>query len=165
MKKTTRILLFSAVAAISFGAWAQSGQMLFVVAKNAEGQAVAEAPVSTTSALAFSENGVEVLSDGTLSAVFNYKAIQSIGFRYDGTTAVESVTADETLRLRQNPVPELLEFSSYPADAAALTITDLKGAVRTKIQNWSGEAVNVSSLTPGLYFVTVNNTTIKFIKK
>lgn len=164
MKKTTRILLASAAATISFGAWAEGGQLL-VVANNADGQAVAEAPVTTASKIAFSETGVEVLSGGTLNAVFNFRTLKSLSFRYDGTTGVETISAADGLVLRQNPVAEALEFVSCPAEAASLTITDLKGSVRNKISNWSGEAVDVSTLAPGLYFVTVNNKTIKFIKK
>ena len=81
MKKTTRILLFSAVTAASFGAQAQSGQELIVVAKDAEGTAIGEASVSTASRLCFSEKGVEVVSGEVLSAVFDYSALQTISFR------------------------------------------------------------------------------------
>lgn len=164
MKKTTRILLFSAVTAASFGAQAQSGQELIVVAKDAEGTAIGEASVSTASRLCFSEKGVEVVSGEVLSAVFDYSALQTISFRYDNLSGLESISSKDALRLLSNPVAENLEFSGAP-EGASLIITDVAGKVRTRIQDWKGEAVNVASFAPGLYFVTVNHTTLKFIKK
>lgn len=154
----------SAFAAASVCASAQTGS-LQVVAKDAEGQIVAEAPVSLESRLQFSEEGVEVMTDESLSAVFHYADMHSIGFKYGSTTRLQALDKSESLLLRQNPVPELLEFKQHPAEAANLTITDLKGEVRYSANGWKGEAVNVASLTPGLYFVTVNGTTLKFIKK
>lgn len=164
MNRTIKILLGSALAATSVSASAQTGQ-LSVVAKDAEGQSVAEAPVGMESKLIFSEKGVEVMNGDALQAVFDYGDIHSIAFSYDGLSGVESAAAASSLRLLQNPVPDFLEFKDYPADPATLTITDVRGAVRYTAQDWNGEAVNVSALAPGFYLVTVDNTTLKFIKK
>lgn len=165
MKKSARFLLFSAIASVAIGASAQNSQKLFVVAQDAEGHAVDEAAVSTTSRLSFSEAGVEVFSGDLLSAVFNYKDIRSLGFRYGGQTGIGFIEAAKALKLRSNPVAEVLEFATNPTEPATLTITDLKGRVRNRVQNWKGEGVDVAQLAPGLYFVTVNKTTLKFIKK
>lgn len=164
MKKTSRILLGSAFAAVSIGASAQTSHLL-VVAKDAEGKIVAEAPVSTESRLIISDKGVEVMSGEELSAMFGYADMTSFGFRLGQLSGIGEVGSAESLILRQNPVADFLEFKEYPADAASLTITDIRGAVRYSAEGWNGEAVNVSALAPGLYLVTVNDTTLKFIKK
>lgn len=164
MKKTSRILLGTAFAAASMCASAQTSQLL-VVAKDAEGKVVAEAPVSVESRLIISERGVEVMSGEELSAVFGYADMSSFGFRLDQLSGIGDVRASESLILRQNPVTDNLEFKEYPAAPASMTITDIRGAVRYSAEGWNGEAVNVSALAPGLYLVTVNDTTLKFIKK
>lgn len=164
MKKTSRILLGSAFAAVSLGASAQTTQLL-VVAKDTEGKIVAEAPVSAESRLIISEKGVEVMSGEQLSAVFGYADMTSFGFRLDQLSGIGEVNAPGSLILRQNPVADILEFKEYPAAPASLTITDIRGAVSYSAEGWNGEAVNVSAFAPGLYLVTVNDTTLKFIKK
>lgn len=164
MKKTTKILLWSAFAVASVSASAQTGR-LSVVAKDADGQIVAEAPVSMESRLIFSDKGVEVMNGEQLQTVFNYRGKHSIAFSYDQLSVIESASTDCPLLLLQNPVSEFLEFKAYPADPASLTITDINGAVRYNAMDWNGEPVNVGYLAPGLYLVTVDNVTLKFIKK
>ncbi len=154
----------SAFAVASVSASAQTSQ-LSVVAKDADGQIVAEAPVSMDSRLIFSDKGVEVMNCEQLQAVFNYSGKHSIAFSYDQLSGIEGASSDCQLLLLQNPVSEFLEFKAYPADPASLTITDIKGVVRYSAKDWNGEPINVGYLAPGLYLVTVDKVTLKFIKK
>ncbi len=48
---------------------------------------------------------------------------------------------------------------------ADIIITSLSGHTVNRIGNWQGESVDVSSLVPGLYLITINSQTLKFINK
>lgn len=165
MKKPTRILALLAFGAFSGIAFAQEEMDLKVVAHNDEGEAVAEALVTLDSKLRFTETGVGVFKGETMTVGFNYADVTSLSFRYDVRSAAGVVVSPIGLGLRDNPVGESLEIIGMTENSASLTVTDLKGRVRVSLPEWKGETVNVGELTPGLYFVTINQTTLKFIKK
>lgn len=165
MNKPTRFLALLAFAALSGTAVAQENVELVVAASDADGEVKASSVVTLDSKLSFTKAGVDVYTGETLDLAIPYADIAKLTFRYDNKTGVETVDAHSALRLRNNPVAESLAFVGYNGDAASLVVTDLRGAVRASVSDWKGEAVNVSDLTPGLYFVTVDKTTFKFIKK
>lgn len=165
MKKSTRLLAVCASVVLSGSALAQDSAGLKVEASNSEGTVVEEASVDILSKLRFSESGVDVYHGETLAAVFHYSDISKISFRYGNGVGVEAVNAGGKLRLLDNPVAETLELTGFSGEPVQLKVTDLGGSIRAIVKEWNGESVNVADLTPGLYFVTVDKTTLKFIKK
>ncbi len=165
MNKPTRFLPLLAFLAIAGTAGAQDKMELRVVANDSTASAIGETAVFLDSKLKFSESGVDVFQEETLKATFNYADVSNLKFRLVNLTGVKGIEADAALRLRNNPVDDSLEVLGFSGNPVKLTVTDLRGAVRVSIPEWAGEAADVSELTPGLYFVTVNQTTLKFIKK
>lgn len=165
MNKPTRFLAVLAFSAFSGMAWAQADVELMVVAADAEGEVVGSSTVTLDSKLSFTKAGVDVYTGDALELSIPYADVAKLTFNYENKTGVETVAANSGLRLRNNPVAESLEFVGFSGDAANLVVTDLRGSVRASVSTWKGEAINVSDLTPGLYFVTVDKTTFKFIKK
>ncbi|MBD5356636.1 MAG: T9SS type A sorting domain-containing protein [Bacteroides sp.] len=165
MNKPTRILSLLAFTAFAGCAWAQEDMKLKVVANDGEGNPVEETMVTVESKLRFTQNGVGVFDGDALTAEFNYADFATLSFYYDTLSSVSAVDAMTGLRLRNNPVAESLEFVGMTEKVAELTVIDLRGAVKVSVPEWKGEAINVNNLTPGLYFVTVNQKTFKFIKK
>ena len=165
MNRPTRFLAALAALACAGSVWAQEEKVLNVVALNEEVEAIAEAPVSLESSLRFTAEGVEVYGEELLSAVFNYTDMNAFAFRYDTQTGISLTPAASGLSLRTNPVVANLELLGHSGEATRLTVTDLRGTVKASAEEWTGEPVDVSALAPGLYFVTVNKTTLKFIKK
>lgn len=165
MNKPTRILALLAFAALSGTAMAQEKVELVVAASDADGEFVASSVVTMDSKLSFTKAGVEVYNGETLDLSLPYADIAKLTFRYSKNTGVATVVANSGLRLRNNPVAESLAFVGFGEGVKNLVVTDLKGSIRVSIPEWKGEAVNVGDLTPGLYFVTVDKTTFKFIKK
>lgn len=161
----SKILFPVAAVLLALPARAEGEVTLKVVANDAEGSAIGAAPVTLESQLRFSAEGVEVYSGETLDAVFGYPGLSSISFSYDTTTGITSAGEFSQLRLRQNPVVDNLGFVGVSEEQATLTISALNGETLVEIPAWKGEDIQVSSLPTGLYFVTVNNTTFKFIKK
>lgn len=85
---------------------------------------------------------------------------------FSNTTGLSDIFAsDKSVALRQNPVGDLLEFTAAPETDCKLSIYSLHGTTLLSVDDWHGENVDVSSLTPGLYIVNFNNQSIKFYKQ
>ncbi|MCM1490504.1 MAG: T9SS type A sorting domain-containing protein [Muribaculum sp.] len=166
MNKPTRNIALLAFSALIAGNVNAEGQTeLKVLANSTDGAVVSQSVITMDSKLRFSETGVEVYSGETLSEVFNYADIANISFYYDTATGVKVVEVAEGWKLRSNPVSAFLEPIGKKVDSATLSVADLSGSVRISLSDWHGEPVDVSDLTPGLYLVTIDKSTLKFIKK
>lgn len=163
--KPTKILALLAVSALSIPISAQEPTQLHVVASNADGVEIGKSTVTLESRLRFSESGVEVYSGEMLTDVFHYADMANLKFAYLQGTGIATIPASSGLHLRSNPVGDLLEPLGLSAESANLSVTDLGGKVYCSAPKWRGEPIDVSNLTPGLYLVTINKTTLKFIKK
>lgn len=163
--KPTKILALLAFSALSIPLSAQETTQLSVVASNAEGVETGKSIVTVESKLRFSDSGVEVYSGEMLTDVFHYADVANLKFAYGQGSGVAAIPSASGLHLRNNPVGDLLEPLGLSAECAALSVTDLSGKVHFSAPQWSGQPIDVSDLTPGLYLLTINKTTLKFIKK
>ena len=137
-----------------------------VVANDSQGLAMAEVPVDLGSKLRFADEGVEVYSDESLTAVFHYSDLNTISFRYDTGSSVAGLDSETSLRLRSNPVAENLEFIGFSGESVSLSVCGLKGEPLINVAAWRGQPVDVSSLSPGLYLARIGESgTFKFIKR
>ncbi len=164
MNHAARILTLPALAAIAVGARATDDDGVRVIARNGDGGLVGSVPVNLDSKIRFASDGVEFFEGDTRKSAFKYGHFATLAFLTPGT-GVNTVTAESPLRLLSNPVGERLEISGLDSDCASLVITSLNGELKLRVAEWRGEALDVTTLTPGLYFVTVGRTTLKFIKK
>lgn len=91
--------------------------------------------------------------------------IESIKFR-SGAQGMNDLTdsASSALRLRRNPVNDFLEFEGTASYPARVEIFSLQGSRLISIPAWSGNPIDVTSLPQGIYLLTVDNSTFKFIK-
>ena len=164
MRKFTLLSALFLLSGWITSAYAQ--QNLKILANDENGNVIDEAVVPFDGALRFANAGVNLLDDENVTVdQFSYSDLFILTFMYEGEASVGALKAESKYRLRQNPVAENLEILGLDGGAAALKIFDAKGATRLSIKEWKGEPVNVSSLSPGIYFVTVNKTPIKFIKR
>lgn len=98
---------------------------------------------------------------------FDYSDVIKITFNEElNTESVEEMNSNATLTLFPNPVKDNISISCdetmYGSDLCIYTLT---GTLVTKQTNWKGENINVSNLNPGIYFININSTTLKFIKQ
>lgn len=129
-----------------------------------DNQAIDSAPIETQYAITFGNDGINVLNaDKQLLKTVPYAGVHYIQLM--GVAAVGMLEADSSLALKENPVGSTLEIVGYGNGATTLRIYDLAGRQRLAAENWNGESVNVSNLSPGMYIVSIDSTTIKFIKK
>ena len=164
MKKIfTASLLLTAIS--GGGLLHAQNEELFLSANDKDGNRIAETAVTTESVIRFSENGVGIYQGETLQENISYNGLFSLSFYVAEGSGVSQVTTSEGVSLRRNPVESTLEFNGTLESKTALNIFDLTGGLRLGIQGWSGESVDVSGLTSGIYILKFDNHTIKFIKK
>lgn len=157
------ISLLFGITLLSVGSL-RAADELHMVCSDAEGGIVTETAVNLESTIRFADGNVEVYKDGMLVSSAPLLSVSNLTFKLAPVTAVKTVT-NPALRLVSNRVTDKLVFAGSLPESASLCVAALDGTVRMRLHNWQGEPVNVADLTPGLYFVTVDKTTFKFIKK
>lgn len=139
-----------------------SAQSIVVDAPSGE-TAVLSAPLTLDTKMTFSDAAVSVIN-GDKTDTWSYDQILRI--RFEGLyTGISDITAASALRIAQNPVGDILRISGYDGAPASLAIFSGNGLCMTRISGWNGSDINVSSFAPGLYFVSINSKSLKFIKK
>ena len=164
MKKTKFIC--GAVTAMMLGAAVPaSAEEITAILYSENNQELASAPILTDYAITFAQDGINVLNgDKQLVATMPYEGAWSIQFM--GVNAgVDQISVEKSFRLKENPVDAILEVVGYNEGVTTLRIYDMAGKMRIVDNNWDGNPVDVTALSPGMYLLSINNTTIKFIKK
>lgn len=161
MNRHLRFLLMAGALAIAGTTSLQAEKTVKVTAPDGTADSM---PLTTGTRISFVATGIDVANPGETTVSIPYSGIQSISFENTDVSAAGPVNAD-VVRLRHNPVESLLEFTGHDGRPARLSITSTGGARMLSLRAWKGEAVDVSSLTPGIYLLTIDNKTIKFIKK
>lgn len=166
MKMTTRTILLLGIAFTSVVAMADDSAMQ-VAGLSSDGTTIGAADVNLESHIRFSGSGVEIYDGETLQIMFGYDSIECLIFRSAGIDGIAAMPdTPGNARLRVNPVETSLEIICDPDFAQSLRVTDIRGNIRAEFADWHGESVDVSSLPPGLYFATINDSaTLKFLKK
>lgn len=157
MKQLHRIAVATLLSA---GALTASAETAILV--EAPDGGVTSVPVTTATKVTFPTDGVTIA--GAESKVFPYVQVSKIRFQMEsGITGIQAQRA--TLALRENPVDDVLRISGSLDAPARVTITSVSGQTALRLDEWNGADIDVSALHPGLYLITVNNQTLKFIKK
>lgn len=149
--------------ALSLGATADNTQPLSAVCMGTDGSELSATQVWTGSRITFGEAGVTIGDPAVAESTTPWQGLGSIRF-VSNTVKVDEVAAS-ALRLRHNPVGDLLEVLGHDDGVQPLAVTSVGGAVCRNVPQWSGESVDVSGLAPGVYVLTIGETTLKFIKK
>lgn len=164
MKKIfTACLLLTAIS--GGGLLHAENEKLFLSANDKDGNSISKTDITLENVIRFSENGVGIYKGETLQKTFSYTDLSSLSFFVSEESGVSQVTTSDGVSLRRNPVESTLEFNGTLENKTTLNIFDLAGGLHLPIQGWSGESVDVSGLTPGLYIIKFDNKTLKFIKK
>jgi hypothetical protein len=115
--------------------------------------------------LTFTDNALVVHKTDGAQAQTDFTAVRNLTFvRYwqNEPTDVETITQTE-IGVYPNPVTDELRIANYELhNGKTIDIFDISG--RLVIQA-NTATVNVSTLSSGIYFVKINNQTIKIIKQ
>lgn len=153
-------LLFPALALLTCGAaFADDGLVMKVTQGEDNIQSVT---VASGDILKFSDTEMKLMSEDAEKASFALQQIQTISFESPSSVGI---LTDDAIRPLRNPVGDTLEIACPPEKYGALRVCALNGTLMLRADAWKGEPVDVSSLSTGIYLVTVNNSTFKIIKK
>jgi hypothetical protein len=98
------------------------------------------------------------------SAVCDYYSSALYNFIF--TNLSKSIRKNETIRVYPNPANNQITIYNIPSTKLTLTIQNTLGEiVFTKNDFSASETIDVSGFASGVYFVRVNQTSIKFIKQ
>lgn len=157
-KPTFILLLLLFIATCSF---AQTGVQVTYYDGNVQNYSVA-----TTGKLYFDADNLFVKTDGSAAAptTIPVSLIRKIAF----TTALATQAFAENaknLTLYPNPGGEYVRIKSETVKNLETKIYSLTGQLVKQGNYQSDENIDISALSPGLYFVQVNGSTLKFSKK
>ena len=124
---------------------------------------IATAPLTLDTRISFGASTIDIANEGTSALSIPYAKAESISFVTE--SGVQPILGVTGIRLLHNPVDTQLEVAGHDGTACRLSITSMSGMQMLSIKEWRGEAVNVSSLTPGIYLLNIDKKTIKFIKQ
>ena len=160
MRKFTQLLGVIAVLVVALTARADT--KVFVHGAEGTPQGLV---ITTASKITFGPDGITVATDGTNQQTFAYGNTAKLTFEAN-QVGVDNIAAAGDFTLAENPVGDQL-LINVPADfeGAALSVVSLSGQSLLQMQAWQGQPVDVSNLGKGIYLVTIDSTTLKFIKK
>ena len=120
--------------------------------------------ISTISTIKFKTKKMLVTTADNTSTDFYFSDIVKITFNEEGTS-IE--TQDfSTASINPNPAKDIVTIQNaeqmYGSDICIYSIT---GMLIDKLPQWNGESIDVSNLSPGIYFINSNSTTLKFVKQ
>lgn len=158
MKKTLSLLI-----AILCASSAKAENAKVVVEPSKEGAPAQETALTVDTKITFTPTTVQIDNGGTQTS-FTFADISQIRF-ITSTSGITPIMADGTYGLLRNPMETELVITGYQGSPAALSITSISGQTVYRNDSWPGDPVNVEALSPGAYILTINDTTLKFIKK
>ncbi len=144
---------------------AEDNTMLEVHLKNSE--VPAQEALSGLSKITFEEDGFTVVGkDESKKLVYQYTNVEKLTFSLDGA-GVENVTASNlSLVAYPNPAQDVINVQGWnKGEKAMLRIVNAAGQLCKTVADWNGDAIVVSDLAAGQYFIQINNQqTLKFVK-
>lgn len=158
IKYYKKLLMVSGIAALSLPLSAES-----VIKVTQMDESAVSVPLNTGTKISFSQTGVDMANEGADIISFPYADIKAISFGH--TSGVTGISMQRTFGLRQNPVENALEVVGHDGSPSDLFISSMAGVRMKSVKKWNGEAIDVSSLPSGVYILSINNKSIKFIKK
>lgn len=157
MKQLHTIAVTALLAAGPLTAWADTA----ILVEDPNGT-VTSLPLTTASKVTFPVEGLTVT--GAEGKVIPYAQVAKIRFKTE--SGIPGIMAPQnTLAIRENPVGDTLRLTGTLDAPADVTITSVSGQTAMRLAKWNGADIDVSALHPGIYLITVNNQTLKFIKK
>lgn len=154
----------SVLAGLALAAAMGRADTVMIVSTGDSGAETERIAVSDIGKVTFSEGLFTVFGEESAPMKkMDISKISRISFA-SAESSVKSPGAASEVRLRQNPVADLMSADGVPAGSRA-ALYDLSGRRMLEASPWAGEGIDVSHLPSGMYLLQVNSQTIKVIKK
>ncbi|MFV0470997.1 MAG: T9SS type A sorting domain-containing protein [Paludibacteraceae bacterium] len=84
---------------------------------------------------------------------------------FTSSTGLKTIDNTNVVLMYPNPVVDIFSLKNVPENHINIEIYSITGTQILNLRNISSsQTINISSLTKGMYFLKVNNQTVKFIK-
>lgn len=120
-------------------------------------------PLTEIKSLRFINSGLNVLLGSGSNTVYELSQIKKIVFK--AVSATELFESDTQFQVYPNPVKDILFFKNTEQSYGFITIYGIDGR-KVLVKNVSNEeSIDVSTLSKGVYIITLNNQAQKFSKQ
>lgn len=168
MRKRITVVCGGMLALLGIG---QSFAKVLVVTPQKTGEPTQKIDLTVGTKMTFSEKTFEIVStQGENLRTFSFSDVRHLTFE-DGTAGGGNDTTDNRmyvragqLQLAYNPVGDILRVNGHDGSRTTVQIFNVTGK-KIYSSAWQGEDLYVGNLTSGLYVITIQSQTIKFIKK
>ncbi len=153
------------VAAVMLSvAMVSKAEKVIQIHSNDETAAAVEIALTNDVQVKFAEGNMNVVeAEGEQAQVFDLRSISKITF--GEASAIEEVEAASALVVAPNPVRDNLVIKGgQDLYGNAVNIFSVQGKRVMTLSAWQGEAINVSGLSAGIYFLNIQSKTVKIIK-
>lgn len=141
------------------GAQAQSNMTFF----EPSGGALASWSLLDVTKVTFNGGDIVVTGKTGVEQYFDLSNVISIKFT-DSDDTPSSVTTIRDITSQLRIATSESSIRVIGATSGTVTIWNPSGQQLYSNRNWNGEDINIAHLEPGIYIITINNTSIKFKK-
>lgn len=121
--------------------------------------------ISSISSIKFNSNRFTVNTKDNTSEKFYFSDVTKITFD-NGKTSIETIESTSSASIYPNPAKNNLSIKgTNEMHGTDIYIYSMTGVLVAEHSQWKGETIDVSHLNPGVYFVNINSTTLKFVKQ
>ncbi len=152
------------VATLCLISLSTSAKMLIRIQPYESGATPTDVAISDISQIKFDPSELSILYENSTDVLyFDYRQIERISFINDAS--IEAIENDTQVVLSPNPARDILSIRGGDELLGSdIKIFSATGAYVMGVAQWDGNTINVSHLPSGVYFINIQNTTLKFIK-
>jgi len=120
--------------------------------------------IANVARIDFTQEGIQVITDADGGKIYAFTDTRKITF--NNSTAVTELKQDAaTMTLYHPKGSDFVYVRGWDGQqATAVRIYAVNGANVITLRNWNGEPIDISALAAGIYIITVDNKSTKFIK-
>jgi len=119
--------------------------------------------IADVSRIDFGDEGITVITDADGGQTYTFQAIRTITF--NDNTAVTTVKQDPSMTLYHPQGSDFVYVKGWNGTKSLpVRIYAVNGAMVINLANWNGEPIDISALDAGIYIITLDNQSTKFIK-
>jgi len=119
--------------------------------------------IADVSRIDFADEGITVITDADGGQTYTFEAVRTITF--NDNSAVTTLKQDPSLTLYHPKGSDFVFVRGWDgAKSSPVRIYGVNGAMVINLANWNGEPIDISALDAGIYIITLDNKSTKFIK-
>jgi len=160
-----RVKLLSSILFLILLSWINGTEAQSLVVRLTDGSETSQY-LSTVNKLSFSDGSLMVDFNSGTTDTYYLSEVQKLYFDSNVSVSELSSNPGQTLKVYPNPAGEYVLISNIPGQAGKIRIYNVEGRLVIERTITGAEmSVDVSTLSKGLYFISTEGLSSKFIKQ